>query len=212
MDFAFIIDGMPPEKISHMLERGFRHFGNEFFIYTDFDYGGVTFTVIPLRIRLQWYTPTKKQRKNLRVNSDLACSISPTVLTQEYVELFEQHKTKFPESAPNSIFDLFSETPAVSPCKNVTLSVRHNNTLIAASFFDVLPDAVSSVYAAYDLKHAKRGLGIFTMLKEIEYAQLIGKCFYYQGYASVEPSFYDYKKKFNGLEYLDFSDMEWKLA
>ena len=50
-----------------------------------------------------------------------------------------------------------------------------------------------------------RRVGIFTMLKEIEYAIAAGKRYYYHGYAYEGESFYDYKKKFNAVEYFDWA-------
>ena len=54
-----------------------------------------------------------------------------------------------------------------------------------------------------------RSLGIFTMLKEIEWAIETGRKFYYLGYAYEERSFYDYKKRFRGTEAFDWDD-EWR--
>ena len=46
------------------------------------------------------------------------------------------------------------------------------------------------------------------MIKEIEYAIENDKTFYYHGYAYEGESFYDYKKRFSGLEQFDWKD-EW---
>jgi arginine-tRNA-protein transferase len=51
---------------------------------------------------------------------------------------------------------------------------------------------------------ARRSLGIFTMLLEIEYARTGAKQLYYQGYAYEGNSFYDYKKRFGSLESFDW--------
>jgi arginine-tRNA-protein transferase len=56
---------------------------------------------------------------------------------------------------------------------------------------------------------AHRRLGIFTLLKEIEYAIETGKEFYYLGYAYEGRSFYDYKKRFRGSEAFDWAG-NWK--
>jgi len=63
---------------------------------------------------------------------------------------------------------------------------------------------LSGIYAMFDPEEAQRGLGIFTMLKEIEFAISNGKEFYYQGYAYEGESFYDYKKRFRGTECFDW--------
>ena len=54
-------------------------------------------------------------------------------------------------------------------------------------------------------EESSRRLGIFTMLLELDWAQQNGMTFYYPGYAYREPSHYDYKKEFRGLEYYDWN-------
>lgn len=46
-----------------------------------------------------------------------------------------------------------------------------------------------------------RGLGIYTLLQEIELARQLGKPVPHLGYRYREPSFYDYKRQFSGTEY-----------
>jgi arginine-tRNA-protein transferase len=58
----------------------------------------------------------------------------------------------------------------------------------------------------FDPDESERGLGIFTMLKEIEHAIDTGRSFYYQGYAYAGESFYDYKKRFRGTEVFDWKE------
>jgi arginine-tRNA-protein transferase len=77
--------------------------------------------------------------------------------------------------------------------------------LLAASFFAVGEISISSIYAMFALEEAARSLGIFTILIEIDFAQKRGKQFYYQGYAYEGNSFYDYKKRFYGLEKFDWN-------
>ena len=73
------------------------------------------------------------------------------------------------------------------------------------SYFDIGKKASSGIYAMFDPEVSMRGLGIFTMLKEIEFAVDTGKQFYYQGYAYEGSSFYDYKKRFRGTESFDWN-------
>jgi arginine-tRNA-protein transferase len=57
----------------------------------------------------------------------------------------------------------------------------------------------------FDPAAAVRGLGIFTLLKEIEFAINNGKVFFHLGYTYEGESFYDYKKRFRALERFDWS-------
>jgi len=43
------------------------------------------------------------------------------------------------------------------------------------------------------------------MLRSIEFSRQRGYRYYYPGYAYQEPFIYDYKKRFIGLEYLDWN-------
>ena len=80
----------------------------------------------------------------------------------------------------------------------------HGGHLAAVSYFDIGERSNSGIYAMFDPAFSSRRLGIFTILKEIEYAASTGKEFYYQGYAYEGTSFYDYKKQFRGSEAFDW--------
>lgn len=84
------------------------------------------------------------------------------------------------------------------------LRVTLGERLVAVSFFELSSYGLSSIYAMFDPRHADRGLGTLTMLKEIEYASEHRKKFYYHGYAYEGESFYDYKKRLSGLEAFDW--------
>jgi arginine-tRNA-protein transferase len=75
---------------------------------------------------------------------------------------------------------------------------------VAASLLDLGQDSVSSVYAVFHPDESRRSLGIFTMLKEMEFAAQRGCTWYYPGYACHQASPYDYKKQFRGTEWYDW--------
>jgi len=77
--------------------------------------------------------------------------------------------------------------------------------LLAASFFDFGRTSVSSIYGIFDPDERTRSLGIFTMLKEIEFARETGRPLYYHGYAYEGESYYDYKKRFGAIEVFDWN-------
>ena len=56
----------------------------------------------------------------------------------------------------------------------------------------------------FDPDESRRSLGVYTILLAIERARSMGQRHYYPGYASREPSPYDYKKNFAGLEEYDW--------
>jgi len=160
--------------------------------------------VIPLRVRLSKFQLSKSQRRILRKNADFECTIAPAQITPDIHELFAWHKRRFTHDVPESIYTFLSSEPAAVPTDGMMLRVTFGTQLIAASFFEVGSRSVSSVYAMFHPLHATRGLGILTMLKEIEFARGADKRFYYHGYAYEGESFYDYKKRLSGLEAFDW--------
>ena len=167
--------------------------------------------VIPLRIRLDQFTPSKSQRKIWRRNQNAGyrVEIRPTVVDAEKDALFQQHKDKFVDNVPDHLYDFLSREPDQVPCEGREVSVYHDDRLIGTSFFDVGETCISTIYGMYDLDYGKQGLGIYTMLLEMEHAREIGKPHYYHGYCYRCPSFYDYKKRFSGLEAFNWED-GWK--
>ena len=204
----FNADHVLPEQMDALLELGWRHFGTHFFRYNvGFLEVDLRF-VIPLRIRLKDFSFSKSQRKVLRKNQDLDVTISPAEITEEVEDLFDRHKTRFDHSVPNSIFDFMSFEPATVPCEAKEIRVTRNGELVALSYFDVGISSTSGIYGMFDPAITDRSLGIFTMLKEIEYSIGPGREFYYLGYAYEGESFYDYKKRFRASEAFDW-DSDW---
>jgi arginine-tRNA-protein transferase len=87
--------------------------------------------------------------------------------------------------------------------------VFDGSELVALSYLDLGERATSSVYGMFEPAHSRRSLGIYTMLLEIEFSRRRGCAFYYPGYATREPSAYDYKKQFQGLEVLNWETGAW---
>jgi arginine-tRNA-protein transferase len=205
----FYADTVTPAQLDTLLADGWRHFGKNFFRYSLGVYEFDIRLVIPLRIRLSQFFLSKSQRRVTRDNADVQVNIRPIEITHESAALFERHKMRFRSGVPDSIYDFLSADPACVPCEAREVSVRMDGRLIAASYFDLTENSVSAIYGMFDPDFASRSLGIFTMLKEIEFAADAGKEFYYQGYSYEGTSFYDYKKRFRGTEAFDWKG-NWK--
>lgn len=202
----FTAPSVTPAELDRLLADGWRHFGTEFFRYNLGIYEGEIRLVLPLRIRLSDFKLSKSQERVLRKNADVNVEIGAVSITAEIESLFHLHRERFKQNPPDSIHTFLSPDPANEPCEILQLSVRAKKRLIAASFFDVAARAMSGIYAVFDPRESARSLGIFTMLKEIEYAIEMGREFYYQGYCYSGSSFYDYKKRFHGTEAYRWND------
>lgn len=194
-----------PPQADAVWADGWRHFGTHFFRYNLGIYEDEIRRVIPLRVRLADFKLSKSQRRVIRKNADLQTIIRPVQITAETESLFNRHKRRFKNGVPDSIYDFLSRDAASVPCEAKEVCVSDGDTLIAASFFAVGEKALSAIYGMFAPEEQARSLGIFTMLKEIEFAIENGKDFYYQGYCYEGESFYDYKKRFAGIEAFDWN-------
>jgi arginine-tRNA-protein transferase len=198
-----------PAALDAKLVIGWRHFGTHFFRCNFAVHDGVFCGVLPLRIPVAEFEPNKSQRRVRRRNADLEVRIVPAVLTTEFHELFERHKVRFGDPIPESLFNFVDPHPAQIPVETRAVEVRLDGRLVAASFFDVGAESISSVYGMFDPDHADRSLGTLTILHELATAAALGKRHYYLGYSFTVPSPYDYKSHFAPLEAYDWN-VGWK--
>lgn len=203
----FYVDYVSAESFDHLMAFGYRRARNIFYRYTIADYLVERAIIVPLRIELSKYFLSDSQKKTWRKNQDLQYTFKPLEITYEIEELFHQHTQRFKENVPEAI-EVFVSNYS-NPCETLQCEVRDKDKLVAVSFLDIGKNSISSIYAMFDLEYSKRRLGIYTMLLEIQYAIETGKKYYYPGYAYDISSFYDYKKTFYGMEYLDWSKKEW---
>jgi leucyl-tRNA---protein transferase len=190
-----------------MLAYGWRHNGDLVFRNThDYNEYGETTHVVPMRYRTFDFQMSKSQHKIWKQNLDLAYRVMPTQITPRMVEIFEQHRTRFKYRRPETIWEFVN---LQAPFPTYQLELYKKTQLLATTFIDLTPNALSSTYAMFDLNESKRSLGTFTMILEIYVAKLLKKQFHYPGYAHREPSHMDYKKRFAAAEYLHWETMTW---
>lgn len=201
---AFLLSARPAE-MDALWEQGWRHFGPMFFRYSHTLSGTEVRHVMPLRVDLNHFSLSKSQRRVRQKIVDLRVRIARTVIDEEREELFQRHKQRFTENVPESLDVFLGPNPHGIPCANLEVALFDGRQLVAASYLDLGERSVSSIYGFFHPDHAWRSPGIATMLLEMEYAQQQGYRYYYPGYAFREPSHYDYKKQFTGLETYDWA-------
>lgn len=166
-----------------------------------------TAQLMPLRYRLKDVVFSKSQRKNLRKNADLRCIYQKTILTDEKIDLFNRwYVDRFQMQGQLSSW-LPTQT---TPFRTHELMVYDKDKLVACSYFDVTPQLQYSTIGFFDPELSHRSLGTFTLLKEIEHGIRKGKLYHYPGHAYWEPSMYDYKKYFSGIEHFHWDTETWQ--
>lgn len=201
---AFHARHAEPAEMDWLWANGWRHFGDYFFRYSLAEHNGRICSVMPLRVDLERFTFSRSQKRALARNRELNVIIRDSFIDADKAALFDRHRIRFTDNVPDSLHTFLSHQPARVPCQNQEICVYEGQRLLAASFLDLGETATSAVYAIFEPEEHKRSLGIFTMLRAIEFSRQRGCRYYYPGYAYREPSVYDYKKNFAALEYFDW--------
>jgi arginine-tRNA-protein transferase len=192
------------QDIDKYLAFGIRRFGSFFFR----DICPHCKKCIPIRIIVNEFKATKSQRRIIRRNEKFGTSftIEKAKFQQEDFSLYQKFlKNRFNKKADIDEYLSFFEA---SPLYMSRFSIEGKT--IGIGFLDIGETSLSSIYFFFDTDYNKLSLGIYSALKEIEYAKNIGLKYYYLGYYIKELSSMNYKSQFKPYEYLDFSDMRWK--
>ncbi len=138
----------------------------------------------PLRVPVARFRPTTSQRRSLRKNEDVRLEVGPPELSDARVALFNRHKlerglsrTEEPLSA------IHYRAWLVDTCVD-TRELRYfvGDRLVAVSILDVGRASASSVYHYFDPDEGRRSLGVYSVLREIEWCASVGIEWYYLGF------------------------------
>jgi arginine-tRNA-protein transferase len=205
-DRQFLCLDASPAEMDRYWAGGWRHFGIFFFRYKTAVHNNKPFTVMPLRLDISRFAPTRSLKRVISLNRDTSTLIRPASVDKTKKALFLKHRRRFKENVPASLDNFLSPVPDSVPCRNLELCIYLRKKLLGVTFLDIGKSATSAVYAIFDPAETKRSLGILMMLQTIQFSRDKGYRYYYPGYAYHEPFSYDYKKRFIGLEYLDWND------
>jgi arginine-tRNA-protein transferase len=213
-DFCAAPSFYHPDIFDEMMFFAYRRFGNFYIRWFEDETSGKLMNILPVRINVAEFSPSKSQQKILRKNTEcFEIRCEKTVLNEELDEIFFLHREKFTDNQPPSLdYYVGEEARKRMPVivENLTFRVLDGAKTVAASFLDVGAKAASALYGMNLPEYNQYSLGIFTILTEINYCKTNGIDYYYLGYVHEGNSFYDYKKKFAGTEYFDKNSGIWE--
>ncbi|MBN2616950.1 MAG: arginyltransferase [Spirochaetales bacterium] len=201
-----VLKDLDTVEFDFMLHNGWRHFGYYFFMPNCDNCN----KCIPIRTLVNDFTPTKSQKRNLKKNdSVIEVSFEKPEFTKEIYEIYSKHSLiKFNQKTEEKDFieSFFSDALK----GNSLLSLyRIENKLVGVGFLDISETGLSSVYFCYDPQYSKMGLGVYSVLKEIEYSKNMGKDYYYLGYYVKGNQSMEYKASYTPSEILDWDKAQW---
>ena len=199
---ALMASRIPPAMYHDFLDAGFRRSGK--LIYQPICRG--CRRCIPIRVPVDRFKPGKSQRRCLRRNADLIISQGPPVATPEKQDLYHRYTANWHGRQDTESFESFLYD---SPVDTIEFCYRTpDGRLLAVGICDRSPKSLSSVYFYFDPADAKRGLGTFGALYELDWAVRAKIPFYYLGYWIHGCAAMQYKANFRPCQFL-LPDGQW---
>lgn len=143
----------------------------------------------------------------MKKNQDIYIQVDELKLYRNCFELYNryvesQHGQKNTgEDNLNSYYAfLINSGLPSSAISSYFLESGEDSKLVANGYLDILPNGISSVYFAWEPLQAKRSLGVFSVLKEIEFCLSLKKDYYYLGFWVPRSPTMDYKAHYAPAE------------
>ena len=166
------------------------------------------FSVVNIRLNLKRFEYSKSQRKIKRnVENKFRVTMGLASPNDAKEALYVQQKSKFKGFIHATLHDYLNSGFHNTVFDTRELCVYDGNKLIAVSYFDIGEKSMASLLGLYDGDYEQYSLGVYTMLREIEYGMAHLK-WYYPGYILDKPSSFNYKLRLGPVEYYN-SNKRW---
>jgi arginine-tRNA-protein transferase len=206
MQFFFAAE-LDEDELELFLSGGWRKFGYYYFRPVCRN----CVSCISVRIPVDTLQLSKNQKRVIKRNADVLVKFTDeSPLQEELFILFKEH-SRFRFQRDISIEEYEANFCARS-CSSLISKYYLGNKLSAIGYLDKSSDSLSSVYFIYTEEFICRSPGIFSILKEIDYAKQIGLKYYYLGYLVEGNSHMQYKGTFYPYEKRYESSGEWNLV
>lgn len=151
-----------------------------------------------LRVLVKDFIPSRSQKRLLKRNQAFCVTVSEEIkasyypLYEQYINTIHSDGSMFPASEAQ--FQSFTQS-------NITaqrfIEIWHGEQLISVAVTDDIPDGLSAVYTFYHPDYRKHGLGVFSILQQIEIAAQLKRQFLYLGYQIEGCSKMNYKNRYS---------------
>ncbi len=181
-----------------------------------------------IRVLVNEFCPSKSQKRTMKRNNHLIIKRSVNLkdnyypLYENYINTCHQDGSMFPANfqqfksflSSKLTKQMFIETWLETDIDTETSSSLHVEknkqlTLVCVAVTDVLVNALSAVYTFYHPKYKAAGLGVFSILTQIETCQQLNLPYLYLGYQIDSCQKMNYKNRY--VPYEKFVDDQWLL-
>lgn len=164
---------------------------------------------IPVRLAVADFQPSRIQKRIRRRNQDLEVRRVAAVRSDEHFALYQRYLAQrhtgggMDDPDPDNYLSFL-----VSRCIDTDFyEFRLHGQLLAVAVVDHLQQGLSAVYTFFDPQHAKRSLGVYAVLWQIEETKRLNLTWLYLGYWIKESPKMSYKAQYQPLEM--YQDGQW---
>jgi len=164
---------------------------------------------VQLRVPVAAFCLSRSQRRVLRRNLDVRVEIGTPVCTDEKWRIFVRYLRHQHDGTMSEDREAFERFLYGSPTRTLEMVYRLGRRIVGVGLVDVCPSALSSVYFFFEPKEARRSLGVFGALREIDECRNRGPPYWYAGFFVRDCTRMNYKAAFRPFELLG-SDGQWR--
>lgn len=163
---------------------------------------------IALRVPTATFRISRSQRRALQRNRDLTMSMGEPQSSDEKWALYVAYLKYQHDGKMGTQRDDFERFLYDSPTETIELEFREGDRLVGVSIVDACPSCWSSVYFYFDPAEARRSLGVYSAVREIDTCRTQGLPYWYAGFYIRDCNRMNYKAAYRPFELLG-PDGEW---
>ncbi len=155
-----------------------------------------------VRVPVKDFLATKSMKRIWKLNVDVQVTHESPQLTDEKFELYSRYLVSQHDDSMDRSRESLQEFLYHSPTTTTEFCYVIDGRLAAVSILDQCPESLSSVYMFFDPDFARRSLGVFSVLYEIDYCRRHDLPYYYLGYYIADCGKMAYKARYRPNEIL----------
>lgn len=200
-----------------LLERGWRRFGNHFFVPVCEDCK----KCISIRTLVQEFKFSKNHKRVLKNNQNTQIYIQRPTISEEHLMLYDKYHRHMQQKkgweyipiTQKSYMEMF-----VDGAQHYGYEFLYfvDSQLVGVGLVDIIEQSISAVYFFYDHNFEHLSLGTFNILTQLKIAQQKNLRYFYPGYWIKQHFCMGYKERFKPFEYLHnapdiFEATDWRI-
>jgi arginine-tRNA-protein transferase len=174
-----------PEEAEGLLDRGWRHFGPDWFRPACTGCSAC----VPTRVNADQFVPNRSQRRAFRHGSNLRVQVDCPIVDRERLELFrawhsERQSARGWEPASLDADDYFMQFAFPTPIAREVAYYDQaaGDRLVMVAICDETPRSWNAVFCFYDPAYARMSPGVVNILNLVQLAQATGRSYLHLGY------------------------------